>query len=411
MEHDSTTSDNEQLRDDSNYRKWQATLGGSTLQSDPTPDQIIIDGPNVQLPEDLSNEEYRQLFFQAMEQGIATSNDGSTHFFRPKSFLQGTDHEIFRTHAKYDTFARGLNSIVETKNLPGNQDNPSLQDAAKSAIYEYLDPKLFKGNVYIHSELVEIYALLDTKARNDPVLNQCLVEADNYRNNLIRQYQEEAYKKAGDDDREARLSEKDSSRIDHGTTIKQIRDQLRKSSSPVAFERINALEQWRDFIEQNLPTADLEEAKASFVPVHHAPGTRPNYPENNDYAVIAFNYGGQRCMIAECCNTEEQGSSSAAMKIWCGSSDNRQGWEFIFDHTKEEADLFGFCQSIRHPNLAAEVAESKGKKEDHIVEAEDRLFRIAFHFFETGELLNSSKKTTKELDKIIGPEFRRPNPE
>lgn len=411
MERYPSTSDYEQSANESNHRKRQAALGGLAIQSDSVTDQMIIDGPNARLPEELTDAEYQQLFFTAMKQGSTTDHEGLVHFFKPKSFLRGTNHEIYRYHVEYETIAHGLNNIVNTKNLPENQNNNSLQDAAKSAIYEYLDPKLFNGNMYINSELIEIYALLDPAVRNDPVLDQCLVDADNYRVSLHHQRLVDDYKKAEDLDREAQLFEQKDSRVNHNVTIEQIRNQIEPKTNPIAFERINALEQWRAFIEQNIPTADLEEAKASFIPMHQPSGTRRKYPENNDYAVIAFNYGGHRCMIAECCNTEEQGSYSAAMKIWRGRPDTRQGWEFIFDHTKEEADNLGLCRNIRHPNLAAEVAESKGKKKEQIAEAEDRLFRIAFHYFATGELLSSSKKTTRELDELIGPEFRRPNPD
>ncbi len=405
-------------QDDPRVGKWLTAFDKSTPQPDPLdPDQIILAGSEADIPEDLPDDTFRRAFARTLRHAVATDEEGQPHFFKPQTFLQNTHRRVFYSRVRHQDFASGLTHIVQAKNLSANHENPAIQQAARTAIDEYLDPELLAGNFSLNSELIEIYALLSPEARQDQMLNQCLIDADRRREELIERREQAVYQHAEDE----YLEQKEREREDYDraealrllqyapsdTPVAKVRDLLKKSPNRVAFERINALKLWRDFIKENIPDANLAEGVRSFQPEPPAPN-RPDLPPSDTYSVIAFNYNGHRCMIAECCNDQSQ--SSAAMKIWRGELNDPDGWEQAFTQTKRDAAKQDLCKDIRHANLAAEVESRKTDNYQHIVESEDRLFQIAFHYFETGEPPRNDEATSTKLNEFIGPQFRRPNP-
>ena len=415
---DNHEKSNNSWRDDPMVKRWLTTFSETTTTPNPLdPDQIILNGSTANLPENLSEGTFRRAFIRVMRQGVATDADGQPHFFNPQTFLRNTNQRVFRSKVDFKDFAFGLSGIVQAKNSSQNKENPAVQQAARAAMDEYLEPELLVGNFSLESELIEIYALLDPEAMKDPMLNQCLIDADSRRTDLAERRRKAAYQLAEDE----YLEQKEREREDYDraealrllqyapndTPVAQVHNLLKKSPNRVAFERINALKLWRDYIEEKIPDANLTECVRSFQPEPRAPGA-PNYPDSDTYSVIAFDYDGHRCMIAECCN--DQGQSSGAMKVWRGELDDPNGWEQAFTQTKKSASDNNLCKDIRHTNLTPEVASRNTDNYQHIVDSEDKLFQIAFHYFKTDELLRNDEDASAKLDELAGAEFRRPNP-
>ena len=407
-------------QDDPRISRWLTAFDKSTPQPDPLdPDQIILNGSEADLPEDLPNDTFQRAFTRTMRHAVTVDEEGQPRFFKPRTFLQNTHRRVFYSRAHHRDFASGISCIIQVKNLPEHKENPAVQQAAQIAVEEYLDPELLAGNFSLDSELNEIYALLNPKSRQDQMLNQCFIDADHRRKELIEQRDRAIYQRAEDEYLEQK--ERDRKELDryealrllqyapNDTPVARVQDLLKESPDRVAFERINALKLWRDFIQENIPDAKLTEGVRSFQPEPHIP-SRPDLPESDTYSVIAFNYAGHRCMIAECCNEHPRQSSSAAMKVWRGELDDPNGWEQAFTQTKKVAAQQDLCKDIRHTNLTAEVESRKTDNYQHIVESEDKLFQIAFRYFETGEPPRNDEATSTELDEFVGPRFRRPNP-
>lgn len=181
----------------------------------------------------------------------------------------------------------------------------------------------------------------------------------------------------------------------------------------VALERINALGEWSEFIKENLPSADVEEAAMVFDPRYDSLQEALDHLDGNVYSAIAFNFAGKRCMIAECAGVNGITSAYGAMKVWCGDVNDREGWKRAFDmHTKTEASALNLCKSISHTNLTKEVMEREDDDLNHIVDAEDWTFKLAFHYFETGDdsILANNFNNRRRLTEMVGPHFWRPNP-
>lgn len=392
--------------------KWRLDFQIHNQERQPiNPSKLIIDGPEQHPVKDLEKKDFENLFFQIMSQGVALDDNENPHFFHPKTFLENTGRKISKKEAKPSNYIHGLNSIFLFKNLPENQ-NPTLQQEAKAAISEYLDPDLFANNfVNDDSELFEIFNSLGPEALDDR-------EIVNY---FEVAYKQRLEKQAAMDQRARERAVKTgyqkiyeptpnpgSFRVKPNTTIDQILGKLKNSHNQAGFERVNALKKWGDFIKENINDPHYEEKVISFG--SSSPHTRHQYTNDNTYAVIAFDYAGRRCMIAESCGSGGANSTSAAMKIWRSRPEDladKQGWMQAFSQSKSAAR--GLLQDLRHVDFDDELSQ-RSTNQDHIIKAEDRLFRAAFHYFETGELLGSGKAAAKELDDLIGPEFRRPNP-
>lgn len=408
--------------------------------------RLIVDGPDSQPITDLDEKGFQHVFLQAMCQGAALDGSDAPRFFHPKAFLQSTDRRIFRSRIKSSDFANGLNSIAMFKNLPANRLNLSLQQEANSAIAEYLDPELFAGNFVQDSELLDVFELLESDALEDPDIlahfNAAHVQRENLKASRQAALGQAAINRASGYEAPARTTARErgqkatrshrkavptrqraydpaidytpnpgSFRIDRDTTISQVLGELKNSPNRAGFERINALQKWGEFIQANVEDPHYEEEIISFGS-HPRKGQRAKYSNDDTYAVIAFDYAGRRCMIAESCGSGGANSTAAAMKIWRSEPENigdKQGWLPVFASSKTDAK--GLCQTLRHSDFAAGLAQRDPGDEDHIIEAEDRMFRSAFRYFETGELLGGGKSAATNLDNLIGPEFRRPNPQ
>lgn len=183
----------------------------------------------------------------------------------------------------------------------------------------------------------------------------------------------------------------------------------------VARERINALKQWSDFIKENIPDADAEEALMVFDSEHDTLADAMSHLDGNTYAVISFNYAGKRCMIAECLGFNVSGASAGAMKIWMGELDDRRGWETAFNRSKTEAAVRGDCESINHTNIVDEVINRETDSDDYIVDAEDVMFKLALRYFESDgtnkDILKNNATNRQQLADLIGPQMWRPNAE
>ena len=180
----------------------------------------------------------------------------------------------------------------------------------------------------------------------------------------------------------------------------------------VALERINALDEWSKFIKANSHNADVEEAAMVFHPKYGTLKESLNHLDGNVYSAIAFNFAGKRCMIAECAGVNEASTKYGAMKIWCGDINDRDGWKRAFDkHTKTEATNLNLCKSISHYNLTKDVMRREDDDLNHIIDAEDWLFKLAFHYFETGDesILSNNLENRRRLEEMIGPQFWRTN--
>ena len=356
-----------------------------------------------------------------MAQGVTLDEDNQPHFFYPKTFLQDINRKVFKPKANqptpYSYFANGLNSIALFKNLPENQANLTLQQEAKAAIDEYLDPELFVANFTYNDDLFEIFKLLDSEALEDKMVIDCFNAASRRKQELDSINKEKAKERAGKTNYRhiyEPTPNPESFKVRRDTTIEQILNNLKNSPNQAAFERINALKKWGDFIQSRFQDDKKKKKIVSFGSNPHAHHRYSQYSNDNTYAVIAFDYAGRRCMIAESCGSGGAKSTSAAMKIWRSEPedlDNKQGWMQAFTQSKTEASKQNLLQSISHTGLTNAINQRNSDNEDYIVEEEDRLFRLALHYFETGDLLGSGEEAVKKLGKFIGPEFRRPNPE
>ena len=187
-------------QDDPRVKQWLTAFDKTPPKPDPlNPNQIILNGSEADLPEDLSENTFRRAFVRVMRQGTTTDEDGKPHFFYPQTFLKNTNKRVFRSRIDYEDFAFGLNNIVRAKNLPQNREDPTVQQAAKTAMDEYLTPELFTGNFSLGSELIEIYALLEPEAIKDPMLNQCLISADHRREDIAEHRRKAIYQHAEDE--------------------------------------------------------------------------------------------------------------------------------------------------------------------------------------------------------------------
>ena len=398
------------------------------------PSKIILKDPDLKI-ENLDKKDFEQVFFWTMSQGVALSSapnqvsssilnpdlspdpgsspDRQPHFFYPKTFLKVTGRQVFRPRnnppTPYSYFANGLNSIVLFKNLPENQNNPALQEAAKSAITEYLDPELFANNFTYNDDLFEIFQLLNSEALADQMIIDCFNAAVTHKQELDDINKEKSRARGRKTDYRHTyqpISKFEKFPIKPDSTIEEVLEHLKHSPNHLAFERINALKLWRDYILQELPDANLSECVRSFQPDLSIPKYQDR-PESDTYSVIAFNYAGHRCMIAECCNDQNQ--SSAAMKVWRGELNDPNGWEQAFDQTKKAASQQQLCQDIRHTKLTSEVESRKTDDYQYIVDSENELFWIAIHYFKTGELLRNNETTSSKLAKLADSELSRPN--
>ena len=208
------------------------------------PSKLITDGPESQPVGDLDEKDFQNLFFQVMSQGVAPDDNGYPHFFTPKTFLESTHHRVPKSAADYRNYAHGLDSITLFKNLPEYQSDLTLQQAAKTAIAEYLDPDLFDGNFTYDSELPEIFNWLGSEALEDPDIMAAFNAATLQRNEKSHASRERAIARARKTDYQ-RVYEPTpnpgSFRINSKTTIGQVLDKLKDSSNRVGFERVNAL--------------------------------------------------------------------------------------------------------------------------------------------------------------------------
>lgn len=182
----------------------------------------------------------------------------------------------------------------------------------------------------------------------------------------------------------------------------------------VALERINALDLWTDFFKDYLPDADVTEAAMIFDPKYDTLSEAISHLDGNVYSVVAFNYAGKRCMIAECAGVNDSGgAASGAMKIWCGEINDRDGWKEIFrNHTKTQASAENLCKSINHYNLTADVMSREADNSTYIVDAEDDMFRLALQYFRTGDenWLRNNNANRQRIHNFIGPQQERSNP-
>lgn len=423
--------DNRDIRPNPKVEQWHRDYQTYAQDRHPfNPSKLIIDGPTSQPVETLPENDFNRLFFQIMAQGVAPDPDSNRpHFFHPKTFLQETDHKINkgRFSKKFDPFrilANGLNSIALFKNLPENQADPTIQQEAKAAIDEYLDPELFENNYTLDDELIEIYARLDPEVRKDKMINDCLIAADQQREQLKtdRNQREKEHSTINTKELQTRgqktkyqdiyTPNPESFQVDPDTTIDDVLANLKNSPNQAAFERINALKKWGDFIQSRLGDINYEEEIISFGTNPHT-RKRSKYTNDNTYVVIAFDYAGRRCMIAESCGSGGAKSTSAAMKIWRSEPEDlgdKQGWMRAFAQSKTAASEQSHLRSLNHAGLTDAINQRGTSDENHIPEEEDRLFRLAMHYFEIGEFLGGGEEAVKAMGKTIGPEFRRPNP-
>ena len=386
------------------------------------PSKLILDGPESQSVESLDKNDFERAFFQTIAQGVALDENNQPHFFYPKTFLQDVDRTVFKPRTDknpnfFKLFANGLNSIALFKNLPENKNNPTLQQEAKAAIDEYLDPELFITNFTHDDDLFEIFKLLNSDALEDQTVINCFNASSRRKQELDDLKKKKSIERAAKTDYRhiyEPTPNPESFKVRRDTTIEQILNKLKNSPNHAAFERINALKKWGDFIQSRFKDANYEEKIVSFGSNPHAHHRYSQYSNDNTYAVIAFDYAGRRCMIAESCGSGGAKSTSAAMKIWRSEPedlDNKQGWMQAFTQSKTEASKQDLLQSISHTGMTNAINQRNSDNEDYIVEEEDRLFRLALHYFETGDLLGSGEEAVKKLGKFIGPKFRRPNPE
>lgn len=398
---------------DPKVQKWLQDFQIHNQHRQPiNPSHLIIENQPLK---NLDEPQFQSIFLQTMSQGVTLDDAGNPHFFHPKTFLENTaQRRIFRPRVEITDFTNGLNSIFLFKNLPENRLNLDLQQSAKTAAAEYLDPELFAGNFTQDSDLAEIFEHLSPDALEDPDLMDLFNAAHEKRQVLAEVNQDITRERARTRARKTAYNpavdytpNPESFKVHPNTTVDQILTNLKNSPNRAGFERINALKKWGDFIQENIHDPHYEEKVVSFG----ASSAQPQYSTNDTYAVIAFDYAGRRCMIAESCGSGGANSTAAAMKIWRSEPENandKQGWLPVFAASKSAAkDL---CQTLRHSDFAAELDHRDPENEDRIIEAEDRMFRSAFHYFETGELLGGGKSAATELDRLIGPEFRRPNP-
>ena len=387
------------------YRK----LGAAALPVyEQQPAEIILSDSTVcPLSDEAEPKEFQRLFLQTFAMGAATDEAGTPHFFYPQTFLQNTGQRVFRSRVDYPQYGYGLSAIVETKNSPESRDDPAIQESALSAIREYLTPDLFAGNFTKRSELIEIYAKLSPEARKDPMLNQCLIEADVQRTQEAQRLHDETIARATEAPHPFEPTpHPDSFKIKpRGTTIEQLLDKLKNSSNREGYARVDAIKKWGDFIRTRIKDCHLEEDVISFGSDPYAKSRYARYSNEDTYAVIAFDYAGHRCMIAESCGRGCSDSVSAAMKIWRGDLADKQGWRQAFTQTKSSAASQDLCQNLRH----ADFASSGQPGSSDIDEAEDLMFRSAFHYFETGKLVGTGKQAAEKLSKLIGPQMWRPN--
>ena len=395
-------------------------LGASALPAYKQPSaRIILSGSTeCPLPKDAEQKPFEDLFIQTMSQGVALDDEHRPHFFLPKTYLESTGRSIFRSKIDNAHFAYGLSDIVVVKNQPGNIDDPAIQQEAKTAIQEYLDPDLFRASPTPNpDELIEIYSLLSPDARKDPLLNQCLIHADTKRVAAAKSSEFAAHNWPPDDNSRAReqrpeyIPNPGSFLVGPDTTIETILDNLKNSSNRAGFERINAIRKWGDFIKNNIRDANYEEKIVSFGSDPRVQNWYRRYSDDNVYAVISFDYAGRRCMIAESCGSGGADSVSASMLIWRSEPEDindKEGWWRIFRRNKTEAIENNLCKTLKHFDFVEQISQRDSTDDDYIIEAEDRMFRSAFHYFETGKFLGGSKSAAAQLDRSIGPEFRRP---
>lgn len=314
--------------------------------------------------------------------------------------------ETFNYSEHIDELDGWLEAKIEELHDDGNDNTARL---LKRRFEHWTNnPKVSESFQKYRADVLARRQQAETEARADTLRVYRNITVDDTKQ-MIRRSIEERQKRLGD-----RFDESDGNgrlRVGDGDPTR------RKAYMPasVAYERINALDQWGTFLKENLYEADFDEAAMVFDPKYNTLDEAIKHLDGNTYSVIAFNYAGRRCMIAECIGVGSSGSSAGAMKIWMGELSDRNGWERAFDKTKSEAADHGACHSINHYNLTADVMGRESDDDNFIVESEDVMFKLALKYFETDgtdkTVLRNTAAVRKNLADMIGPQMWRPNAE